>query len=149
MISGITSKTKIKGKNKFFFLIGIIVLVVVAVNLTKTWMKSHEINQEITGLEQEIDNLIRTNDELKGLIQYFNSDAYVEEKARIDLGLKKEGEKVVIITDQNGNGANNQNPRASGETDENSVSNPQKWWVYLNEADPALKSSHTGLHLQD
>ena len=131
MISGITSKTKIKGKNKFFFLIGIIVLVVVAVNLTKTWMKSHEINQEITGLEQEIDNLIRTNDELKGLIQYFNSDAYVEEKARIDLGLKKEGEKVVIITDQNGNGANNQNPRASGETDENSVSIHQKWWEYL------------------
>ena len=83
------NKIKANWKNKFILLFLIIILVFTAVNLAGNWQKNRQVNQEITGLEQEIGELEKNNLELKELIQYFNSTAYIEEKARLDLGLKK------------------------------------------------------------
>jgi len=119
-------------RNKLFFLIGIIILVLVVINLAKSWTQTHQINQEIAGLEEEIVNLEQNNLGLKQLIEYFNSDAYIEEKARLDLGLKKEGEKLVIVADQNTEQKDNQKNLSEDEAEQKqNNSNPKKWWHYF------------------
>jgi len=132
MIFGDNPKNNSGWKNKLFFLIGIIILVLAAISLAKSFTQSHQVNQEISGLEEEIVTLEQGNLGLEKLIEYFNSDAYIEEKARLDLGLKKEGEKLVIVSDQNTKQKNNSENLAEDEEklDQN-ASNPKKWWHYF------------------
>ncbi|MFA6410576.1 MAG: septum formation initiator family protein [Candidatus Buchananbacteria bacterium] len=103
------------------------ILVVISINLFNTWQKNQQINQEINGLTQEIENLEKSNLEAKRLIEYFNSDAYIEEKARIDLGLQKAGEKVVVVPNTTSNAKNSEKSTEKPKD----YSNPQKWWQYF------------------
>ena len=64
------------------------------------------------------------------MVDYFNSTAYIEEKARVDLGLKKEGEKVVVIADSAKNKLAQNKTEAAAEKPK---TNPQKWWQYFFE----------------
>ena len=125
------NKTKANWKNRFIILFLIIILIFAAVNLAGNWQKNRQVNQEITGLEQEIGELEKNNLELKELIQYFNSTAYIEEKARLDLGLKKEGEKVVIASGQANQVAQPSDPSPQAEEKKTTLSNLEKWWQYF------------------
>ena len=125
------NKIKANWKNKFILLFLIIILVFTAVNLAGNWQKNRQVNQEITGLEQEIGELEKNNLELKELIQYFNSTAYIEEKARLDLGLKKEGEKVVIASGQTSQVGWPSDPSPQAEATKTTLSNLEKWWQYF------------------
>ncbi|MDD2807199.1 MAG: septum formation initiator family protein [Patescibacteria group bacterium] len=75
----------------------LLVLMVVVYSLAQSWLKNQEVNSEIVGLQTNIDNLEKENEQYQQLIEYLNSNAYLEEKARTDLGLKKQGEKVVVL----------------------------------------------------
>jgi len=121
------SKTK-NFKQKLFIAVLILILFFIVVNFIGAWLKSSKVHQEINNLEQEITNLQKDTGKLTELIQYFNSNAYIEEKARVDLGLKKEGEKVVLVPDDiKKNLLNTENQEKS----ENELSNPKKWWHYF------------------
>lgn len=124
-------KNKFGWKSKFFFLFLIIILVFLGLNLTKSWKKSREINQEIASLEKEIEVLSGDKLKLEKLIEYFNSTAYIEEKARKDLGLKKEGEKVVIVGNQNITDSSLSNSNTIQDGKDKKISNPKKWWNYF------------------
>ncbi len=121
-------KANKKWKNKIIFIILLIILIATGLNLYKSRLKKSQINQEIIGLQGEIQNLEKQNLELNELIEYFNSDAYIEERARINLGLKKEGEKVVILPEIQKVGDKIQ---VLGETENSEKSNPKKWWDYF------------------
>ncbi|MFA5022622.1 MAG: septum formation initiator family protein [Patescibacteria group bacterium] len=121
-------KNKKNRKSLIFLLGGVIILIIIAVNLIQTWKKNREINQEIGGLNQQIQDLEKNNLEAKKLIEYLNSDAYIEEKARMDLGLKKEGEKVIIVS----NTSVDTNSDSSTDLEkQKTISNPKKWWRYF------------------
>ncbi len=115
-------------KQKAIILVLIFVLCFVFFNFLRAWLKGNQVNKEIDGLEQEISGLQKDTAELTELIQYFNSSAYVEEKARVDLGLKKEGEKVVLVTDDL---KKNLLENDSANNAEESQSNFKKWWGYF------------------
>jgi len=128
------TKPKIRSKSKLVLLVLIIVLIFFAINLAKSWHQNSRIDQEVAVLEKDIKNLEEGNFKLKELIKYFNSSAYIEERARLDLGLKKEGEKVVVVSE-----TADQDNKNQAETDaisnngNNEISNLQKWWKYLFE----------------
>jgi len=124
-----TLKDERRWKNKFLFLLLIIIFIFVSINLVRGWKNSRQVNQEITDLKQEVKNLEKDNLELTELIEYFNSDAYIEKKARIDLGLKKEGERVVVVNNQENNPTKQQSNTEEGE--QKLKSNLQEWWRYL------------------
>ncbi len=120
---------KVLGSKLFLFFI-IIILISVASNFINSWRKNREIDQEITSLEQNIINLEKDNLKLSELIKYLNSAAYIEEKARTDLGLKKEGEKTIIIPKLPAATS----PELVDQTTEQrpqQVSNFLKWWQHL------------------
>ncbi|OGY44106.1 MAG: hypothetical protein A3J62_03825 [Candidatus Buchananbacteria bacterium RIFCSPHIGHO2_02_FULL_38_8] len=118
--------------SKLTLLLGIIILGLIAVSFIKSWNRSREVNQEVKGLEQKIQTLQKDNLELSELIKYLNSTAYIEEKARTDLGLKKEGEKTVIIPELNIDNLNsNLDSKNQLEQKSDLIPNPKKWWHYF------------------
>ncbi|MFA6321957.1 MAG: septum formation initiator family protein [Candidatus Buchananbacteria bacterium] len=125
------NQPKNKGKKIIVSLILIIVVIFLAFNLVSTWQKNHEINQEIDGLQTQISTIQTDNLKLNELIGYFNSNAYIEEKARVDLGFKKEGEKVVMVPESMKNDLLAQEKNAAGEKNLEELSNPKKWWRYF------------------
>ncbi|MFH1233462.1 MAG: septum formation initiator family protein [Patescibacteria group bacterium] len=125
---------------KFLALLGLVVIILISFPLVKNVSRGYKVNQEIKELEKEITNLESKNSNFKDLISYLESDQFVEEQARLKLGLKKEGEAVAVIK----NGLN--------KTEDNSVvtsssifnipglskikpvaliNNPQRWWKYF------------------
>ncbi len=121
-------KSKNKWLNKVIFIFLLLVLIFIILNLVKSLQKKNQITEEITLLQNEIQNLEKQNLELKELIEYFNSDAYIEERARISLGLKKQGEKVIILPEARGG---KENEYKTGEKNVLAKTNPQKWWDYF------------------
>lgn len=119
-------------KSKAFLLVLIIVLITITLNLSQNYSKNKEVNEEIASLRQEISSLEQENLQFQELINYFNSDAYIEEKARIDLGLKKQGEQVVVVTgDISEQIAQQTNSQTY--TNNKNKSNPKKWWDHFFE----------------
>ena len=118
-------------------IIGLIVIIGIATPLIKNFNKLRLINNEKEELEGEIRQMENKNSQLKDLINYLESDDFVNEQARLQLNYKAEGEEVVVITnkkekdlrtkDQNTNLMYNN--RKDGLT--NNRSNPTKWWNYF------------------
>lgn len=117
-------------KSKLFLVIGVVILIFASINFVRSWKQNRVINQEINDLEQEIYSLEKNNLQLSELIKYLNSTAYIEERARTALGLKKEGEKTIIIPDLQIN-ATSEFSFASADKKAKTISNPKKWWQYF------------------
>src|SRR3989344_1825550 len=96
-------------KSKSLLLVGLVILLFLLLNFSQTWFKNKEVNREMADLQKQASDLKQKNLELAQLINYLNSNAYIEEKARTDLGLKKEGEKTIIISENINNSTNSFN----------------------------------------
>ncbi|OGY46449.1 MAG: hypothetical protein A2744_03285 [Candidatus Buchananbacteria bacterium RIFCSPHIGHO2_01_FULL_44_11] len=118
-------------KSKLTLLGGVIILSFILINLAQTWNRGKQIKSEIITLEEQAQNLKKDNLELTELINYLNSVAYIEEKARTDLGLKKEGEKILIIPKTETEKNLNQEAGSTKKELAESRSNIQKWWQYF------------------
>ena len=121
---------KILYNQKFLAFLGLVIIILISFPLAKIVSQRYKIDQEIKSLSLEISELENTSQDLNKLISYLDSDQFVEEQARLNLGLKKEGENVLIIkdpTDLNkvpgADNNNNLNPK--------NLSNPQKWFNYF------------------
>ncbi|PIS05212.1 MAG: hypothetical protein COT81_02245 [Candidatus Buchananbacteria bacterium CG10_big_fil_rev_8_21_14_0_10_42_9] len=86
-----------KLKKKVIIGAEIIVLILVGASLYGLARKNNDINREINSLEIDIDELGQRELELNELVKYFDSQAYLEQKARLELGLQKPGESIVIL----------------------------------------------------
>lgn len=79
--------------------LGLIVIVAISFPISKSISKKYKIDQEILELEKEIEAMEGANSDFKKMLTYLESDSFVEEQARLNLSLKKQGEKVVVIED--------------------------------------------------
>lgn len=120
---------KILYNQKFLALLGLVLIFLISFPLAKNVSKRYKINQEIEEINEEIAEFESKNKDLKQLIIYLESDQFVEEQARLNLGLRKQGEEVTIIKDISSGLAK--------EIEENKLensrnfSNPEKWWNYF------------------
>ena len=89
--------SKIISSQIFLTFLGLILIILISIPLAKNLSKRYYINQEIKDIEHEIISLESKNKDLGKLISYLESDQFVEEQARLNLGLKKKGEEVVVI----------------------------------------------------
>ena len=94
--------------------------------------KKYDIDSEVRALEDEIAGLQTKNIELEKLINDYSSIDFVEEIARLNLGLKKEGEEVLVVKKDVNNINNdilaNNQIKFAGDKEEN---NPNKWFRYF------------------
>jgi cell division protein FtsB len=120
---------KFFNKQILLSILGLIVIAVIAVSLGKNISKKYKINSEISNLAKEIVDIEKKNLEIERLIEYFNSDQFLEEKARLSLGMKKNGEEAVLIKGINNEGLIEVNDDQKILSAEKTVlSNPQKWF---------------------
>jgi len=85
----------------------LILLLLVSIPLARNISKKYDIDSEVHSLEDEIASLQKKNIELEKMIDDYGSADFVEEIARLNLGLKKEGEEVLIVKrDDTGVGEN-------------------------------------------
>lgn len=131
-----------KGIKKYLFseiavtVIGICVLALISIPLARNISKQYKINQEIRDLEAEIGRLESKNTELYKLIDYLESDQFVDEQARLNLNFKSPDEEVYIIKQDNSGRPAVDNTElkydiGTGRDAAQARSNPQKWLDYF------------------
>jgi cell division protein DivIC len=98
-----TPKNSKKSAFKFFsnqlFLtvLGLLLILFISFPLYRHVRQRSTIDIEIAKMENEVKTLEEKNSKLKDMIDYLKSDEFLEEQARLKLGLAKEGEKVFIV----------------------------------------------------
>jgi cell division protein FtsB len=68
--------------------------------LHKNMTSRYRIDSEIDELKAEISSLEGGNQDLKKLLSYLQSDQYAETEARLNFGMRKQGEEVVVIKEE-------------------------------------------------
>ena len=121
--------------SKILLLLSVAVLIFFSINMGKEIINRRDLKKEIGALEGEINSLEGKNQELGGLISYFESLDFIEKEARTKLNLRKPGEQIIIVpeTETSQQKAAVQEA-ASGSflvQENKSLNNPQKWWNYF------------------
>lgn len=93
-----SSADKLRSARRFFstfFLLFLLVLILIPYyeKTNKKKMLEREIDKEL----QNISKYEKNNKELENFIEYLSSEQAVEESARLNFGLQKEGETVVVV----------------------------------------------------
>ena len=120
--------TKLFFSNYFFILILIIIFSFGSIFIKK-YDENKNIDNDLENLKTEIENLEKDNEDLGNLIEYFNSSFFVEKEAREKLGLKKDGEKVMVIKNTNNYEGYKDSPNLNNKITDKSL--PLIWWGYF------------------
>lgn len=111
-------------KSKLFFVVGIVVLIAISSNVVKEVVRQISIQHDIKRLEHEIAELEERNSQVSQLLQSLNSSSTLEKEARTKLGVQKEGETVISLSQPQVSVA----PEAQSEqTALDTRSNMEKW----------------------
>ena len=76
---------------------GFVILIFIGNSLSRNFDQHYIINEEIEDLEKEIEKTRNKNINLEKMIGYLESDQFTQEQARVNFGLKEEGESVAVI----------------------------------------------------
>lgn len=122
--------------SKLFLIVGIFVLLLFSSALGREILNHHQLNKEISALEQEIETMENRHSQLTDLIAYYESPDFLEKGARLKLGLRKSGESVVVIPGIEDNTDNEINiVLSAGETKidnkKDTINNINKWLEYF------------------
>ena len=115
--------------SRLFFIIALVLAIFTVVSYARGYWQDYKVKQEIASLKSEVSNLEKKKIESLEILQYVTSDAFVEEKARTELNMKKPGEKVVVIAGNKIESANAEEPKIDAKQE--GLNNPVKWWYYF------------------
>lgn len=117
--------------SKFFSFFGLIVLGFLIFSFGKKFLESRDIDREIKTVEGQIAKLEAKDKELESFLNFLNSDAFLEQEARLKFNLQKPGESVVIIPPSGKKQENNGGEGRTAEDGKTPPGNPAKWWKYF------------------
>jgi len=111
--------------SKFFVVFCLFLFIFLLFGLAKGTIRSYRVNAEVDQLQSEINRLDKQNQDFEQLVKYLNTDTFIEQEAKLKLGLKKANENLVIIPDS-------EIPiKEKNAVTEENKSNPEKWWAYF------------------
>jgi cell division protein FtsB len=116
--------------SKLFLFLGVVVLGFLIFSFGNKFLESREIDQQIKESGDEIARLEMKDSELESFLNFLNTDAFLEQEARLKFNLQKPGESVVIVPGALEAGNLNVNGDAA-DVDNQTLSNPKKWWNYF------------------
>ena len=104
----------------------LVFLLLIAFPLARTYTQRRLVEAEINDVKKQITTFESNNQDMKDMITYLQSDQSLEEQARLNLNLKKPGEKVIVI--EQAKDATSTDDINKTTTQEN---NFVKWWHYF------------------
>lgn len=125
---------------RLLLVVNFLVIAFLGVSLSREVVRSRAIGAEIAQLQAQADELAAQNIDLSELRTAMQTESYIEREARLKLGLKKPGEKVVVVQDGQGTDmGEEQTGDASDPLDlvlddqdpHAAIANPTKWWYYF------------------
>lgn len=113
-----------------------VLFLVVGVSTVREGYREWKVDQEIREMQSEVERLEGRKLSLSELISRLGSSDAVDKEARTRLGLRKEGERVIILRGADGpsdwKGDLGQEVSATVQTDATeSKTNPQRWFDYF------------------
>lgn len=110
------------------FIVALILLVVfIGAGVVRAYLQQYALQREISSLQDEIASLEQKKLESIELLSYVMSPVFAEERARVELNMKKPGERVAVIEIPGTARA----PEASQQAAGQSTANPIQWWYYF------------------
>ncbi len=128
-------------KWRFFFVVNLLLVVFLGMTLGREFFRTREIQNEINELQAQADSLATRNIALSELQTAVQTESFIEREARLKLGMKKPGEKVVVVqeVEKGQTGQKGENQDVSDplglvlDTQESQprIANATKWWYYF------------------
>ena len=121
----------------FLTIVSCIVVILLILGLLKNIRQLFNAHREINQIKTEIDNLDKKNTEISYLISYLQSKEFLEEQARLNFGLQKPNEQIIVVkqsaTDTTTNLVNSQvfDLPAPPQPKLTVSANPKKWFDYF------------------
>jgi hypothetical protein len=109
-------------------------VVVFSVAIVRELINGYTVRQQVKRLRGQVATEQHRQQELQDLIAYLSSPTFQEREARLQLGLKKSDEQVVVVPDAPGEAGNvNAGDGSDGSSNVTAgpTSNPQRWWNYF------------------
>ncbi len=136
IIRGKLQKKQLAIRLILLFLLLLIILIIIG--LAGELVNRHKISGKISDLEQQISQTQSENLEINTLISSWENGSQLEKEARSKLGLKKEGEKIILI-DKSSSSEPAVIPSAldpdilnpAKRIEQKITDNPAKWWQYF------------------
>lgn len=116
--------------SRWFLVTAFVVAVLVAFGYARAYYQDYKIRQEIDSLQEQVKKLERKKLESMDILKYVTSDAFVEEKARTELNLKKPGENVLIVKNQ-AESVDTGETAKKPPVEKTLLNNTIKWWYYF------------------
>ncbi|HOX61169.1 MAG TPA: septum formation initiator family protein [Candidatus Magasanikbacteria bacterium] len=115
------------------FVAGILVLV----GYGRAYYRDYKIRHEIISLQQEVRRLEKKKLETLSILNYVSSPDFVEEKARLELNMRRPGEQVLVIPEVSV--STTVSDIQVEELGKKYLNNPIKWWYYFTDSKSRLK----------
>ncbi len=118
--------------SQLFVVIGAAVCLLLLIAVSRTYYQNYRIKMEIADLKSEAEKLQGKRLQTLETLQYVESQAFVEEKARTELNLQKNGEQTAIISRTNSlNSEYSHRQENVSVVESETMSNIKKWWQYF------------------
>lgn len=111
---------------RFLAIIFLLIIIAICFPLVRSTNQRKMIEQEIADMKKDNESYRNKSQDLKEMIDYLQSDASLEEQARLNLGLKKSDEVVVVV-----NNLKNIEVSGSAVLEESRITNWRRWLHYF------------------
>ncbi len=116
--------------SRSFLIVALVIVTLFALGFARAYYQDYRVKREIQQLEYEVSQLEQKKLDSLEMLKYVASPAYVEDKARTELNMKKPGENVAFLQNIAEESAPTGDNKAVS-TDGQELSNPVKWWYYF------------------
>lgn len=127
--------------SRWFYLVNLCIILIICFSFGREFIRGRDIAKQIQTLQKQSQELQTQHLAIADLKNAVQTETFVEQEARLKLGLKKPGETVVIVKNENtsggGSGGGVQNGQKmldhslSGSEGQKSLANSRKWWYYF------------------
>lgn len=125
------------GLTRIILIVGFFIVAYMLYNLTVSIYDNYQIEQHIAEFERKNIELENENQKKLEDFQYYTSKEYIEKVAKQNLGLINQGEKVIIIPDEDLIVlSEDENAMAASAEIRASWSNQKKWWKFFFSYNP-------------
>jgi cell division protein FtsB len=125
--------------------VNVVILILLSLSFGREFVRNYSIQKDVAELRQTAKQLEARNLEIAEMHTQMQTESFIEKEARLKLGLKKPGERVIVVQEEGegqvpeqeantANAAGREEARfaqAADRDDKQSISNAKKWWYYF------------------